>query len=57
MQRGFFKNGTGDLLAALGFLGGLYNFVNFVIILDINFSWTASYEITLVSFNVSLDDM
>ena len=57
MQRGFFKNGTGDLLAALGFLGGLYNFVNFVIILDINFSWTASYEIILVSFNVSLDDM
>ena len=34
VQRGFFKNGTDDLLPALRFLGGLYNFCNFVIMLD-----------------------
>ena len=32
VQRGFFTNSAGDLLSALGFLGGLYNFCNFVII-------------------------
>ena len=32
MQRGFFTNSVGDLLPALGFLGRLYNFLNFVII-------------------------
>ena len=29
--RGFSKNGVGELLPALRFLGGLYNFCNFVI--------------------------
>ena len=32
VQIGFFTNSTGDLLLALGFLGTLYNFCNFVII-------------------------
>ena len=32
VQRGFFTNGASDLLPALGFLGGLYSFCNFVII-------------------------
>ena len=27
----FFTNSAGDLLSSLGFLGGLYNFCNFVI--------------------------
>ena len=35
MQRGFFINSTGDLLPTLGFLGGLYNFCNFVIIFSL----------------------
>ena len=35
MQRGFFTNNTGDLLLTLGFLGGLYNFCNFVIIFSL----------------------
>ena len=35
MQRGFFTNSVGDLLPALGFLGGLYNFCNFVIIFSL----------------------
>ena len=35
VQRGFFKNSAGDLLLALGFLGGLYNFCNFVIIFSL----------------------
>ena len=35
MQRGFFTISTGDLLLALGFLGGLYNFCNFVIIFSL----------------------
>ena len=30
MQRGFSKNGRGDLLPTLRFLGRLYNFCNFV---------------------------
>ena len=34
MQRGFFKNNAGDLLPALRFLGGLYNFCNYVIIIS-----------------------
>ena len=34
VQRGFSKNGMDDLLPALRFLGRLYNFCNFVIILD-----------------------
>ena len=34
MQRGFFKNDAGYSLPALWFLGRLYNFCNFVIILD-----------------------
>ena len=32
MQRGFFTDSMGHLLPTLGFLGGLYNFCNFVII-------------------------
>ena len=35
MQRGFFKNNAGDLLPALRFLGGLYNFCNYVIIISL----------------------
>ena len=35
MQRGFLKNSVGDLLPALKFLGKLYNFYNFVIILSL----------------------
>ena len=35
VQRGFFTNSAGDLLTALGFLGGLYNFCNFVIIFSL----------------------
>ena len=34
-QRGFSKNRVGDLLPALRFLGGLYNFCNFVIIFSL----------------------
>ena len=30
VQKDFFKNGTSNLLPALRFLGGLYNFCNFV---------------------------
>ena len=30
VQRGFFRTSAGDLLPALRFLGGLYNFCNFV---------------------------
>ena len=30
MQRGFFTNSVGDLLPTLGFLGGLFNFCNFI---------------------------
>ena len=30
VQIGFFTNSLGDLLPTLGFLGGLYNFFNFV---------------------------
>ena len=41
VQRGFFTNSMRDLLPALGFLGELYNFCNFVIIF----------------FNVSHNDM
>ena len=32
VQRGFFKNRMGNLLPALRFLGGMYNFCNFVVI-------------------------
>ena len=35
VQRGFLTNSMGDLLPALGFLGGLYNFCNFVIIFSL----------------------
>ena len=35
VQRDFFTNSAGDLLPALGFLGGLYNFKNFVIIFSL----------------------
>ena len=35
VHRGFFTNSTGDLLPALGFLGGLHNFCNFVIIFSL----------------------
>ena len=35
VQRGFFTNSTGNLLPALGFLGGLYNVCNFVIIFSL----------------------
>ena len=43
MEKGFFKNSAGDLLPALRFLGGLYNFCNFVIV----FSLIAFY-VTLI---------
>ena len=33
VQKGFFKSSAGDLLLALMFLGGLYNFCNFIVIL------------------------
>ena len=35
MQRGFFTSSVGNLLPVLGFLGGLYNFCNFVIIFSL----------------------
>ena len=35
MERGFFTNSAGNLLPTLGFLGGLYNFSNFVIIFSL----------------------
>ena len=35
MQRGLFADSAGDLLPALGFLGGLYKFCNFVIIFSL----------------------
>ena len=35
VQRGFFTKSTSDLLPALGFLGELYNFCNFVIIFSL----------------------
>ena len=35
VQRGFFKNGAGDLLPALRFLGRVYNFYNFIIIFSL----------------------
>ena len=35
VQRGFFTTSADDLLATLGFLGGLYNFCNFVIIFSL----------------------
>ena len=35
VQRGLFTNSIGDLLPALGFMGGLYNFCNFVIIFSL----------------------
>ena len=35
MQEHFFKNSTCDLLTALKFLGRLYDFCNFVIILSL----------------------
>ena len=34
-QRGFFKNGAGDLLPTLRFQGGVYNFCNFIIIFSL----------------------
>ena len=35
VPRGFFTNSAGNLLPALGCLGGLYNFCNFVIIFSL----------------------
>ena len=35
LKRRFFKNNAGDLLPDLRFLGGLYNFCNFVIIFSL----------------------
>ena len=35
LQRGFFTNSAGDLLPTIAFLGGLYNFLNFVIIFSL----------------------
>ena len=35
MQEHFFKNSAGNLLSTLRFLGGLYNFCNFVIMLSL----------------------
>ena len=32
LQKGIFNNSMGNLLPALSFLGGLYNFCNFIII-------------------------
>ena len=34
-QREFFTEKAGDLLPALGFMGGLYNFCNFAIIFSL----------------------
>ena len=48
MQKSFFKKSTDDLLPALSFRGGLYNFYNFVIIFSL-----CNY----IFFNVSHDDM
>ena len=31
VEKGFFSNSAADLLPALGFLGGLYNFCSFII--------------------------
>ena len=42
VQRGFSKNSTGNWLPALSFLGGLYNFCHFVIILGGVFHVTLS---------------
>ena len=36
MQRGFFTNSMGNLMPALGFLYGLYNFCNFVIFFNVS---------------------
>ena len=38
MQGGFFKNSGCSLLPTLRFLGGLYNFCNFVIIFSLKMS-------------------
>ena len=35
VQKGVFKNYVGDLLPALTFLGGLYNFCDFAIIFSL----------------------
>ena len=35
VQRGFFTNSAGDLLPALDFLGGLYNFYTLVIMFSL----------------------
>ena len=35
LQRGFFANSADDLLPALGFRDGLYNFCNFLIIFSL----------------------
>ena len=35
VQRSFFKNSVSDLLPAVRFLGGLYNFCNFIIIFSL----------------------
>ena len=35
VQRGFFTNSAGNLLPPVGFLGGLYDFCNFVIIFSL----------------------
>ena len=54
MQRGFSKNGAGNLLPALRFLGDLYKFCNFVI-----GCWmlVGRHPVKSVFFNVSQDDM
>ena len=39
MQRDFFKNSMADLMLSLRFLGGLYNFCNFVIIFSLILWW------------------
>ena len=39
VQRGFFTNSVGNLLPTLWFLGGLYNFCNFVFMFSLIMSW------------------
>ena len=43
VERGFFTNSMVDLLPALGFLGGIYNFCNFVIIFSFIFLFFCNY--------------
>ena len=55
LQRGFFTNSTGNLLLALGFLGGLYNFCNFVIIFSLMLGGTEIQAVYLTDLSLSAD--